>query len=159
MIWWFTYDFPFLFALFSICQSAHQFFSAPSFVESHFLHTLMVVVVATFASVWRRKGSLSSDVICLVKITYDVANLYLIEFSRDVFGFIFILDRIFFARCTLSKIDGSSWAWILICWMQIQFPNVGINDIFSIDDGINIFASLEFKPIIVIASRDKDVFQ
>lgn len=161
--WWrdrFTYDFPLLFTDFSIGKSIHEFFSAPSFVVSHFLHSLMVVVVSTFLnSVRRRKVDLRSCVFIWVKLVDDVANLHLIEFSLDIFCFIFIFDRIFFAWRSLFKVNGSSWTRILVRWSQIQFPNIVLNDIFSVDYCANVLVRLEVNPVFMIACRHKNIFQ
>ena len=166
--WWrdrFTYDFPLLFTDFSISKSIHEIFSTPSLVICHFLHSLMVVIVSTFNFDWLieprciRKVHLRSCVFICVKIVDDVANLHLIELSLDIFGFILILNRIFFSRRSLFKTNGSSWTRILIRLMHIQFANIVLNYIFSVDNRANVFVGLEFDPIFVIASLGKDIFQ
>lgn len=43
--------------------------------------------------------------------------------------------------------------------MHIQFANIVLNYIFSVDNRANVFVGLEFNPIFVIASLGKDIFQ
>lgn len=155
----YTYNFPLLFALISICQSWHQLFFAPSFIISHFLNSLMVIFVITLTSSWRWNRSFWSDVICQIKITNDIRYLNLIEFSRYVFNSFFILNWILSGWRSLSKTDRSPWAWVLIWFDGIIFSNVRVYDIFWVDDGINVLVCLEFQPVIVMPSRDKNVFQ
>ena len=59
---------------------------------------------------------------------------------------------------SLFKTDWSPWAGVLIRFGIVVISNVGVHDIFCIDDAIYIFVVLKFKPIIVIACRDKNIF-